>query len=810
MLNSDTKRHIDAARDVLVGVAPNPTTQIDQITYALVYKFMDDMDQSAIKAGGKPSFFTGDLEPYAWSRFMDSRMGNQEKMNLYGEALTKFSEAKQLPELFRTIFRAAFLPYRSPETLGLFLKEICYFDYSHPEELGNAYEYLLSIMSSQGDAGQFRTPRHIIDFIVDVINPTKDDKVLDPACGTAGFLVSTYNHILEQHDGKDDPKKKEKALTPDERKKLMQNLQGYDIDPTMVRIAQVNMYLHQFKNPQIFQYDSLTSEDRWSDKFDVILANPPFMSPKGGIKPHNKFSVSSNRAEVLFVDYIINHLRPKGRAGIIVPEGIIFQSGNAYKALRKNLVENGLYAVVSLPGGVFQPYSGVKTSILLFDNELAKQKSEIAFIKISADGYDLGATKRLVAQNDLPLALESLKTWANGKSVENAIFTIVSKAEIAEKGDYNLSGDRYKVGIDTTQSSWPMVKLGDLCKIETGKRDANHGNPNGEYHFFTCAKDHSYIDSFAFDTEALLIAGNGDVGAIKYFKGKFDAYQRTYVLFDFQEVSAKYLYHILSLNLKKDLDILKQGNTMPYIKLGMLTDYLLPLPPLEVQEQIVTELDGYAAIISGAKQIFENWKPSIDVDSEWNSVLIGDIAEVKGGKRLPKGEKFSQLKTKYPYIRVTDFQNGTVDVSDLRYVSKEQFDSLSRYTIAKSDVYISIAGTIGLVGKVPDELDGQLLTENAAKITKLESTKVNQDYLIYILQSEYCTDQIKRSTQAVGVPKLGLEKITQISIPLPDLGIQNEIVAKIESEKSQVDSAKKLVETYEARTQTVIAKLWSE
>jgi hypothetical protein len=196
------------------------------------------------------------------------------------------------------------------------------------------------------------------------------------------------------------------------------------------------------------------------------------------------------------------------------------------------------------------------------------------------------------------LAFESLRAWSIGKSNNNEIFTLVSKAEIAEKGDYNLSGGRYKVGIDTTQSTWPMVKLGDLCKIETGKRDANHGNPNGEYHFFTCAKDHSYIDSFAFDTEALLIAGNGDVGAIKYFKGKFDAYQRTYVLFDFQEVSAKYLYHILSLNLKKDLDILKQGNTMPYIKLGMLTDYLLPLPPLEVQEQIVTELDGYAAIIS--------------------------------------------------------------------------------------------------------------------------------------------------------------------------------------------------------------------
>lgn len=293
MLNSETKRHIDAARDVLVGVAPNPTTQIDQITYALIYKFMDDMDQAAIKAGGEPSFFIEDLEQFAWSKLIDTRTGNQEKMNLYAEALIRFSAARQLPELFRTIFRAAFLPYRSPETLGLFLKEINYFDYTHPEELGNAYEYLLSIMSSQGDAGQFRTPRHIIDFMVQAINPKKDELVLDPACGTAGFLVSTYNHINHQHSNLSGTDSSEKALTPEERKKLMMNLQGYDIDPTMVRIAQVNMYLHQFKNPQIFQYDSLTDLERWSEKFDVVLANPPFMTPKGGIRPHQKFIINS-------------------------------------------------------------------------------------------------------------------------------------------------------------------------------------------------------------------------------------------------------------------------------------------------------------------------------------------------------------------------------------------------------------------------------------------------------------------------------------------------------------------------------------
>ena len=392
-MTTETKRHIDAARQVLVGVVPNPTSQIDQITNALIYKFMDDMDQSAIKQGGDPSFFVGDLEQYAWTRLMDARIGNQERMNMYSEALIKFSESKQLPQLFREIFKSAFLPYRSPEVLGLFLKEIDYFDYSHPEELGNAYEYLLSIMSSQGDAGQFRTPRHIIDFMVAVVDPTMEDKVLDPACGTGGFLVSAYKHILEQHDSKnpDGTKNSEKPMTPDQRKNLMGNFEGYDIDPGMVRIAQVNMYLHQFKNPKIYNYDTLSMEERWGDKFSVIMANPPFMSPKGGVSTHKKFSIQSSRSEVLFVDYIMNHLRPQGRAAIIVPEGIIFQSGIAHKQLRKNLVEDGLYAVVSLPSGVFQPYSGVKTSILLFNNELAKRSDEILFIKVLNDGFDLGA-----------------------------------------------------------------------------------------------------------------------------------------------------------------------------------------------------------------------------------------------------------------------------------------------------------------------------------------------------------------------------------------------------------------------------------
>ena len=497
MLTQETKRHIDAARQVLVGVVPNPSSQIDQITNAFIYKFMDDMDQSAIKVGGNPSFFVGDLERYSWTRLMDSRFGNQERMNLYSEALVKFSESKQLPPLFRDIFKSAFLPYRTPEVLGLFLKEINYFDYSHSEELGNAYEYLLSIMGSQGDAGQFRTPRHIIDFIVKAVDPTIDDKVLDPACGTAGFLISAYKHILEQHDYKnpDGSKNSKKPLTPDQRKTLMNNFEGYDVDPGMVRISQVNMYLHNFRNPKIFNYNTLSQDERWNDKFDVIMANPPFMSPKGGVSTHNKFSVQSNRSEVLFVDYIMNHLRPKGRAGIIVPEGIIFQSANAYKALRKLLLEDGLLAVVSLPAGVFNPYAGVKTSILLFDNDIAKKTKEILFLKIKNDGFDLGAQRREIDKNDLPMALEIIKKYKatlkegkkfelNGEQVR--IVHIVAKEKISENGDYNLTGDRYKESVDFVNQKWPMVELDKVADIGSGNSAPQDKElfKEGDYPFF--------------------------------------------------------------------------------------------------------------------------------------------------------------------------------------------------------------------------------------------------------------------------------------------------------------------------------------
>jgi type I restriction enzyme M protein len=370
-----------------------------------------------------------------------------------------------IPQLFRDIFKGAFLPYRDPRTLSLFLKEINEFSYNNSEDLGNAFEYLLSILGSQGDAGQFRTPRHIIDFIVDVVGPDKNETILDPACGTAGFLISAYKYILKQN--------KEKTLTPDEKLRLMNNLAGYDISPDMVKLALVNMYLHGFPEPKIYEYDTLTSEKRWDEAYDVVFANPPFMTPKGGIVPHKKFSIQAKKAEILFVDYIMEHLSINGRAGIIVPDGIIANSPNSYKKIRQKLVEdNLLYAVVSIPAGIFLPYSDVKTTILFIDKNIAKKTKQVLFIQVKNDGFDLGSTRKTVTGDDLPFALDTIFSFRNA-ILSNKEYRIpkeyFDKANIEDKKSIlsspaiSLSGKRYKKEV-FVKSKHKTFKLGTLTQ----------------------------------------------------------------------------------------------------------------------------------------------------------------------------------------------------------------------------------------------------------------------------------------------------------------------------------------------------------
>ncbi|HAJ78182.1 MAG TPA: N-6 DNA methylase, partial [Fibrobacteres bacterium] len=689
MLDSETKQRIDTARDILVGKVPVPSSQVEQITIALVYKFMDDMDKESVFMGGKASFFTGDFKRYAWSKIFDPRIGGHEMLGLYGEAIVKLNQNPNIPQLFRDIFKNAYLPYRDPETLKLFLKTINEFTYDHSERLGDAFEYLLSVLGSQGDAGQFRTPRHIIDFMVQVVNPQKNEKILDPACGTAGFLISSFKHILKQNTKKDSGDK----LTTDERKKLLTNFSGYDISPDMVRLSLVNLYLHGFVQPKIIEYDTLTSEQRWNEYADVILANPPFMSPKGGIKPHKKFTVQSNRSEVLFVDYIAEHLTPTGRAAVIVPEGIIFQSAGAYKQLRKMLVEKHLYAVVSLPAGIFNPYSGVKTSILLMDRQLAKKCDSILFVKIENDGYGLGAQRREQVGSDLPDAVNVISDYVKAaragklesfKTKEKPCGALlVKKEKLAENEEYNLTGDRYRVTEKRGKQKWPMVKLGDstFFRVESGGTpdSTNELYWKGNIYWATLVDlpANDYI-SIIYDTvrkisetglknssakiipiDSIIVSTRATIGRVGINKISLSTNQgfKNIIIEDKSLILPVFLAYMVK-QLIPQMDNLASGGTFKEISKTNFCSLQIPLPPLEIQREIVAEIEGYQKIIDGARQVVENWKPQIEIDPEWPQIPLEDLCSfMTGGTPTSSNKKYYENGT-IPWLVSGDIHKG--------------------------------------------------------------------------------------------------------------------------------------------------------
>ena len=642
MLDTDTKRRIDTARDILVGKVPDPKSQVEQITIALIYKFMDDLDAESEELGGERKFFAGEFARYGWSKLTGPGIGGYETLSLYAEAITRMPENPGIPPLFRDIFNNAYLPYRDPETLRAFLKVIDEFTYDHSERLGDAFEYLLSVLGAQGDAGQFRTPRHIIDFIVAVTDPKKDEVVLDPACGTAGFLISAYKHILAANTSSDG----QNTLTPDARGRLVNNFKGYDISPDMVRLSLVNMYLHGFREPHIHEYDTLTSEERWNEYADVILANPPFMSPKGGIRPHNRFSIQSKRSEVLFVDYMAEHLTANGRAGIIVPEGIIFQNQTAHRQLRKMLVEDYLVAVVSLPAGVFKPYSGVKTSVLILDRVLTKRTGTIAFFKVENDGFDLGDQRRPIERNDLPKVQAELGEYLGrlqaGEGMDNfrpTLGLVVEKGKIASDGGLNLSGDRYRETEYVRSPTWPMVRLQDVCeRILSGGTPSTKRNEywDGDIPWITSAdiidiqtaRPRRFITCEAIRESATNLIPKGNVivvtrvGLGKLFTNNFDLCisQDSQGLLLKDGIDAVYIAHMLQPRVQ-EFKNLSQGSTIQGVTKKQLAEIQIPLPPLEVQKEIVAEVEGYQKAIASHQQQVEALKGSIQatIGSAWGT-----------------------------------------------------------------------------------------------------------------------------------------------------------------------------------------------
>lgn len=855
MLDKDTKRRIDTCRDILVGKVPDPKSQVEQITVALIYKFMDDMDLEAEELGGQRKFFTQDYERYRWAKLVAPGVSGQEMLNIYSEALTKMVENDHLPALFRSIFRNAYLPYRDPETLRSFLREIDSFTYDHSERLGDAFEYLLSVLGSQGDAGQFRTPRHIIDFMVEIIDPKKNEVILDPACGTAGFLISAYKHILKansshvingngRHEEADAAEQALESpmrfpgdkLSPEDRARLAGNIKGYDISPDMVRLSLVNLYLHGFADPKVEEYDTLTSEEKWTQTADVILANPPFMSPKGGIKPHSRFQVQSKRSEVLFVDYIAEHLNPNGRAAIVVPEGIIFQSQSAYVALRKMLVDNHLAAVISLPAGVFNPYSGVKTSILILDRAVAKTSGSVAFFKIENDGFALGAQRKAVKGSQLAQVKTELGNWlqaaraGGGDELESDLGQVVERAKIAEAGDFSLSAERYRNTDAEPKTKWPVVKLGELCEFRTGGTPLstvpeyydNGTVPwlvSGDIHqreIFDCQKritlagvENSNARTLQRDSVLIALNGQGRTrGTVALLRMDGATCNQSLVAM-YPVAAERLLPEFLFWALRSKYLEIRQitgDNQRSGLNIPILKSIEIPLPPLEVQREIVTQIESYQRVIDGALAVVENYRPHISVDPEWPIVDMGELCTtITDGDHQPP----PKAENGVPFVTISNLDEAMgVNFTKTFFVPNVYYQALKDSRRPRfGDLLYSVTGSYGVVVPVTENRDF-CFQRHIALLRPSE--KVMSGYLLQFLRSPDGRKQGDAAAAGVAQKTVSLKALREFKVPLPPLEMQQAIVAEIEAEQALVNGNRNLIARFEKKIDAAIARVWGE
>ena len=832
MLRFDVKRKINTLRDILVGKVPDPKAQVEQITIALIYKFMDDQDLQAVEFGGKRKFFTGEYEKYAYSQIMLPENSAQDRLNLYAEGIEKMTTNGDLPKLFRDILRNAYIPYRDPETLNRFLKEIMEFSYEDSEDLGNAFEYLLSIMGSQGDAGQFRTPRHVIDMMVEITQPKKNESILDPACGTAGFLISAYNYIRRENRDEDG----NTTLNAEDMNRIIQNFAGYDISPDMVRLSRVNLYLHGFTAPNISEYDTLTSLEKWDDKYDVIFANPPFMTPKGGITPHTRYRVSAKRAEVLFVDYIAEHLNPNGRAAIIVPEGIVFQSQTAYKNLRRFLVDEGyLYGVISLPAGVFNPYSGVKTSILLIDKTLAKERDSILFVKLNNDGFDLGAQRREIKGSEIPDVINTFMDYQKVISVEGRENVVLAKKSDISSQDYILVGERYAKAQEHT-GAYPLISLGDtsVFRIESGGTpDTKNPDYWGGTICWATLVDLPADNTITYlsDTErhiteaglsgssakvlppdSILVSSRATIGRIAITRREAATNQgfKNIIIVDKTRALTKYVAFMLTKLVPKMVS-LSAGGTFREISKTNFATLQIPLPPLTVQEEIVTEIEGYQKIIDGARQVVENYKPTIKIDPAWPMVDVGEMYDISYGVTISIPQCMDEDGIKIVSTAEVGL-DGRLDYSNIRRVKYE--DKYQKFILEPNTLLFNWRNAPKHVGKTALFLETDEHYISASFLLSLKNKMpdaVDNRFIWCALNNLRETGYFMRNArQAVNQTNFNGDQLSKTKLAIPSIEVQREIVRGFEEEMSIVEQNKRLIEIFQQKIKDKIAEVWGD
>ena len=472
MITGVIKNKIDKIwTDIWAGGITNPLTVIEQLSYLMFIRSLDEkeLENEMLEnaTGDKLDKIFPETEigqSMRWSKFknLDARLIYDIVVqrvfpaikNMKNGKLPDFNERGEMIELAddngvdaetnafaRYMKDAAFL-VPTPQVLQKIitgLDDLYEHDIADLDMQGDLYEYMLSKLATAGQNGQFRTPKHIRELMVELLKPTPDDLICDPACGTAGFLVSAAEYIRKNYEA---------TMTDEQWENFAgKTFSGYEIDPTMLRISSMNLMLHSISNPDIAYKDSVSKQNAIKDKYTLCLANPPF---KGTIDAESinddlKAVTNTKKTELLFVALLLRMLKKGGQCACIVPDGVLFGSSNAHKSIRKELIErHQLKAVISMPSGVFKPYAGVSTAILIFTKTGAGGTDNVWFYDMQADGFSLDDKRSEIKENDIPDIIErfhNLEKEVDRERTEQSFF--VPMQEIVDNG-YDLSINKYK------------------------------------------------------------------------------------------------------------------------------------------------------------------------------------------------------------------------------------------------------------------------------------------------------------------------------------------------------------------------------
>ncbi|MBK6938734.1 MAG: SAM-dependent DNA methyltransferase [Planctomycetes bacterium] len=467
------------------GGITNPLTVIEQISFLMFARLLDVMETTGERKAErtKKEFrgrFKGPTDPRRWKNFKQKDAAEMLRV-VRDEVFPHFRKLNG-GTTFAEYMQDAQLMIQKPSLLVSAVNMIDKLPITDGDAKGDLYEYLLSKLTTAGINGQFRTPRHIIRFMVELLEPKPTETIGDPACGTAGFLVETMQYLLKEHtspQGRLKGENGEVIYTGDKLEPYRAHIQngmfhGFDFDATMLRIASMNLMLHGVDNPDIHYQDTLSNSfpekftKQATNGFDVILANPPFKGSldEGDVHPTLTQAVKTKKTELLFVALILRMLKKGGRSATIVPDGVLFGSSKAHSALRAMLVKgHQLEAVISLPSGVFKPYAGVSTAILVFTK--GGRTDHVFFYDVGADGLSLDDKRDEVSENDLPDALERWRKRSAKKDTDRtAKHFMVPVADIEAK-DFDLSINRYKeTKHEAVEYDPPKKIIAKLRKLE--------------------------------------------------------------------------------------------------------------------------------------------------------------------------------------------------------------------------------------------------------------------------------------------------------------------------------------------------------